>query len=402
VTKRYLLTTGYNATSSSWQRCVPVSAHVFSGSTDNYELQMQSSISNAAIKFRLVHSVNTIASTPTVNINATYAQNDVPIFASLTGNAQYTDANWATYGYVSSTVLTQVGGQIGVGTLAPSAKFHVAGGSAQFDSNVTVTGTLGAGASTLGTLSCTAVTTNNSNITAGSGSITSGQHNPTNSATYDLGASATAWRSAFFSSNLTVGGAITGSNSLTLPGQYTCSLQPSFDTTANGVKDLATFTSTAGSGHISFDISVILSQTGTAVTKRYLLTTGYNATSSSWQRCVPVSAHVYAGVTDNYELQMQSSLAPTAIKFRLVHSINTIASTSTVNINANYAQNDVPVFASLTGNAQYTDASWATYGFVSSTALTQVGGQIGVGTLAPSAKFHVAGGSAQFDSNVTV
>jgi hypothetical protein len=78
------------------------------------------------------------------------------------------------------------------------------------------TGTLGAGASTLGTVSCTTVTTNNSNLTTGSGSVTSGQLNPSTTATYDIGASGTAWRSAFLSSNLTVGGAITASNGLTV------------------------------------------------------------------------------------------------------------------------------------------------------------------------------------------
>ncbi|GAQ92652.1 hypothetical protein KFL_010840040 [Klebsormidium nitens] len=82
--------------------------------------------------------------------------------------------------------------------------------------NISTTGTLAAGASTLGALTCTTISTENSNITVGSGSITSGQHNPTANATYDLGASATAWRSAYLSSNLSVGGAITGSNGLTV------------------------------------------------------------------------------------------------------------------------------------------------------------------------------------------
>jgi hypothetical protein len=218
-----------------------------------------------------------------------------------------------------------------------------------------------------------------------------------------LGASGTAWRSAYLSSNLTVGGSITGSNGLTLPGQYTCSLSVAFDTVANGVKDVATFTCTSStSGQISFDISVILSQANTSTTKRYLISTGYNVTTGAWQRCIPLSVYSSTQTTDNYELQMQSTTAPAIIKFRLVHSVNSLASTPTVNITATYAQNDAPTFANTVGNAQYTNASWATYGFVSSAALTQVGGQVGVGTLAPSAKFHVSGGSAQFDSNVTV
>jgi hypothetical protein len=84
--------------------------------------------------------------------------------------------------------------------------------------NIVTTGTLGAGASTLAALTCTTITTGNNSITVGTGSIASGQHNPTTTATYDLGASGTAWRSAYLSSNLAVGGAITGSNGLTITG----------------------------------------------------------------------------------------------------------------------------------------------------------------------------------------
>jgi fibronectin-binding autotransporter adhesin len=246
---------------------------------------------------------------------------------------------------------------------------------------------------------------NASNINSGNFSVGTFGSSVVPSATgnYDLGSSTSNWRSAFLSSNLTVGGAITSTGAMTLRGTYVCSLPATFDTAANGVKDIATFTCTSTtSGQISFDISMILSQGSTSSTKRYIVSTGYNITNALWQRCIPISVHTSSSTTDSYELQMQSTAVPATIKFRLVHSVNTIASTPTVNITATYAQNDVPTFASLTGTAQYTDASWATYGFVSSTALTQVGGQVGVGTLAPSAKFHVSGGSAQFDSNVTV
>jgi hypothetical protein len=495
-TKRYLVSTGYNITTGSWQRCIPISVYASTVATDNYELQMQSTASPAAIKFRLVHTVNAIASTPTVNIIATYAQNDVPTFANLTGNVQYTDASWATYGFLSSTTLTQVGGQVGVGTLAPSAKFHVSGGSAQFDSNVTVTsalstsnltatgtvtlpsgsvtsanissvdaskittgifgvgsfgannilttGTLGAGASTVGALTCTTISTGNNNITAGTGTVTSAQHNPTTSATYDLGAPATAWRSAFLSSNLSVGGAITGSNGLTITGtvslpsgaitsanisgvdaskittgifgvgafgtnnisttgslacagQSTNSFTTKFDaTTANACRDVVQYAGSTGGA--SFLVTLVQSASSQTCTKEYTLAAGYNLTNGAWQRCIPRSA--YNGNSDACELQINSSVSTT--KFRLVHSVVNQASTPTVTIHAFYNQSDVPTITSLVANTQYIDSTWTTLAFASSTALTQVGGQVGVGTIAPSAKFHVSGGSAQFDSNVTV
>jgi hypothetical protein len=317
--------------------------------------------------------------------------------------------------------------------------------------NISTLGTLNAGASTLGSLwtsgqlNPTTTATYDlgasgtawrsvyllSNLTAGGvitasngltvtgasalGSVTSGQHNPSTTATYDLGASGTAWRSAYLSSNLTTGGSITASNgltvssgALTLPGRYVCSLSTTFDTVANGVKDLASFTCTSTtSGQISFDISLILSQTSTSLTKRYIIATGYDITSGGWQRCIPISTFAASGTTDNYELQMQSIASPAAIKFRLVHITNTFASTPIVNITASYAQNDVPTVAHLTGNAQYSDASWSTYGFVSSTSLCQVGGQVGVGTLSPSYGLDVTGtlratSSTVFGSNVSV
>jgi hypothetical protein len=346
----------------------------------------------------------TTAATYDLGASAT-AWKSAYLSSDLTAGGSITASNGLTVsgGTVSLPASSVVNAAVASGLDATKITKGTFGVGAFGGCNITTTGTLGAGASTLGTLSCTTITTNNSSLTVGSGSITSGQHNPTTSATYDLGASGTAWRSAYLSSNLTVGGAITGSNGLALPGQYTCSLPVTFDTVANGVKDIATFACTSTtSGQISFDISVILSQANTSTTKRYLISTRYNVTTGAWQRCIPLSAYSSTGTTDNYELQTQSTAAPAVIIFRLVHSVNTVASTPTVNITATYAQNDVTTFANLVGNAQYTDASWATYSFVSSAALTQVAGQVGVGTLAPSAKFHVAGGSAQFDSNVAV
>jgi hypothetical protein len=196
--KEYAFAGGYNITSGSWQRCIPKST--YNANTDACELQMNSS--NAVTKFRLVHSVVNQASSPTITIKAFYSQSHVPALTNLTANAQYTDASSSTYSFLSTTALTTTGGQVGVGMLAPSAKFHVAAGNAQFDCNITVSGSL----------TCTTISTGNNNVTIGTGSITSGQHNPTTNATYDLGASGTAWRSGFFSSNLTVTSAVSTSN----------------------------------------------------------------------------------------------------------------------------------------------------------------------------------------------
>ncbi|GAQ92662.1 hypothetical protein KFL_010860050, partial [Klebsormidium nitens] len=263
--------------------------------------------------------------------------------------------------------------------------------------NISTTGTLGAGASTLGTLSCTTITTNNSNLTLGSGGVTSGQLNPTTTATYDLGASGTAWKNAYLSGTVSAAGGLSTSNGLVVAGESIRSYTTSFDsTTSNACRDIAQYVGSVGSA--TFVISVVQSASSQTNTTEYSFAAGYNMTSGAWQRCMPRSA--YNGNADACELQIWSSVY--TIKFRLVHSGVSQPATPTVTIHAFYNQSDVPTITSLTANAQYTDASWATYAYATSTVLTQTGGKVGVGTAAPSAKFHVSNGSAQFDSNVTV
>lgn len=156
-TKEYSFAAGYNITNGGWQRCMPRSAS--NNNLDACELHMWSSNNNT--KFRLVHSVVNQAATPTVTIHAFYNQNDPLAMTNLTANAQYTDANWATYSYVSTTVLTQTGGQVGVGTATPSYTLDVTG-------TFRATGAVGVGSlSSTGT-----ITTNNNNINAGTGQLT--------------------------------------------------------------------------------------------------------------------------------------------------------------------------------------------------------------------------------------
>jgi hypothetical protein len=77
-----------------------------------------------------------------------------------------------------------VNGNVGVGNLAPSARFQVSGGSALFDSNVTIASALSAGSASLGVLTCSSVY-------------------PTQSNAYDIGSSALPWRNATFAGSVT-------------------------------------------------------------------------------------------------------------------------------------------------------------------------------------------------------
>jgi fibronectin-binding autotransporter adhesin len=155
---------------------------------------------------------------------------------SATGNIVTAGSLTASNGLtVSGGTVSLPSGAISAATVGNLPASQITSGTfsvgAFGSTNISTSGTLGAGASTLGALTCTTITTGNNNVTVGSGSITSGQHNPTSSATYDLGASGTAWRSAYLSSNLSVGGAITGSNGLNITG--TVSLPSSSITNAN-------------------------------------------------------------------------------------------------------------------------------------------------------------------------
>ena len=123
--KNYKFAAGYYYTQSAWQRCIPLS--YWNANSDAYELQIQTLGGQNVTKFRLVHSVPNVASQVTVNIMATYAQNDFITASNLTAGAEYTDSNWATYSNGATTVLTQTGGQVGIGTMTPGEMLDISG-----------------------------------------------------------------------------------------------------------------------------------------------------------------------------------------------------------------------------------------------------------------------------------
>lgn len=118
---KYKISNGYNSTNGGWQRCIPF--NFFNANADSYELQINTN--NQTTIFRLVHSNADVASTVTMNMITSYPQNDLGSFTDLTASALTTDANWATYSFLSTTVLIQTLGNVGIGTTTPNAQLQL-------------------------------------------------------------------------------------------------------------------------------------------------------------------------------------------------------------------------------------------------------------------------------------
>lgn len=160
-----------------------------------------------------------------------------------------------------------------------------------------------------------------------------------------------------------------------------------FDTTANAYRDIADYTSQYGS--MSFLISVLSAAFGSTCSKTYAFTSYYGMTSGSWHRCLPINM----GWLNSDDVELLVNCATETISFRVVHKNNIYASGVTVNIAYQYTSNYVPTITDKTGNAQATDASWATYPLANVTQITQVASNVGIGTSSPSVKLHVEDGN---------
>jgi hypothetical protein len=183
---------------------------------------------------------------------------------------------------------------------------------------------------------------------------------------------------------------------LTLLGTHLESFVVTLGTYTGDTNEFVNFT--AGTT-LSFDIAITSDNNGTPLTKRYVMPVGQKS-ADGWLRCAPIS--VYNQATDDHELQLYSAggVSPSTqytLKLRLVRTVGTPPDPEvtapvtylTVDIIAHHAQDNQFSVSSI--DVSDNDVSWNTYGFVPSTALTQVGSQVGVGTMTPSYKLDVAG-----------
>ncbi|GAQ91715.1 hypothetical protein KFL_008380060 [Klebsormidium nitens] len=214
-----------------------------------------------------------------------------------------------------------------------------------------------------------------------------------------------------FGTNISTTGTLTASGAFTLPGRYYKSYTIACDTTADCAYEFASFTTGTAT---TLDVTIVSPKTSNIeFTKRYSITVGSSLLTAdgAWRRCIPLSTHNGYPSNEDYELHVSSPGATTVtggsqyeLRLRLLHSVSTIASTITVNVTAYYAQDGLFTTSNL--SSTYVEDTWRTLNYLPSTALTQTGGQVGVGTTSPSYKLDVAGslhasGAATFDSTLT-
>jgi hypothetical protein len=146
MVKDYKFACGYGSTGGGWRKVLPSS--VSYTNPDAYELLVYNN-NNGITQLRVVHSQPHVNSTVSVNIIAKYSQNDTLTVSNLTGNSQTTDSNWATYGFLHTTMITQTGNLVGVGKSTPSYELDIAG-LAKVSSNMYVSSRLGIGTTSPG------------------------------------------------------------------------------------------------------------------------------------------------------------------------------------------------------------------------------------------------------------
>jgi hypothetical protein len=392
--KNHIIAAHHNSTNNTWQRCLALNGGV-TGTNGDYELQMN--MTGSTVAFRVVHTSAPVTDVVTVNICCEYSQGNVPTVTDNTSDAQYTDVSLGTYVFHDSTQITQRFGNVGIGLSNPSFKLDVHG-LARIGSNVGQ----GSGSPLLQLQNGTSNLAFFANLAQGNynGCVATGDYailagiNSINTGGLVIGN----WGDCNAGIKVDkIGHVGVGTNSpsyrldvngaMRTTGIIQTSYTATFTTTANGVRDFVTLAGTTGAGTMQLNIGLSTSAINTTMSKLYNFAVVHNMTANTWHRCIPQSAGNLN--TDDYELQIRVNGITTTL--RVVHANNNQASQVTMNITCYYPQNDVPTLTSLVANAEYTDASYATYSFMSTSSITQTGGNVGVGTNSPSYRLDVSG-----------
>jgi hypothetical protein len=151
-------------------------------------------------------------------------------------------------------------------------------------------------------------------------------------------------------------------------------------TTVNDEVDIGDFTSVNGGQ--TFTLSIVVSDGGFSVTKQYLVPAQYDQTSNTWTVVQPIdSTGAYSG--NDFALDVRVSANVTS--FRIRRTAGSTAGSAIVRMTHDGAANMTAAFSSATASVA------APTTIFTSNPLTQVSGNVGIGSLAPKAKLDVVG-----------
>jgi hypothetical protein len=150
--------------------------------------------------------------------------------------------------------------------------------------------------------------------------------------------------------------------------------------TVDGYVEIGSFDSVWGSHLLHVGVNVSIS--GFVVAKQYILPLYYNHTSNTWQDAIPFSN---SGVYNNNDFALEVRVDATTVYLRLRKTgSNTTSGTAYVSMESK----GIPdLFSPATGPSGTSGA----HSLLPVTLLTQTGGNVGIGILAPSYRLDVAG-----------
>ncbi|GEM_PF-3005138 len=156
------------------------------------------------------------------------------------------------------------------------------------------------------------------------------------------------------------------------------SLTRALPITVGNYIEIGNFVFTNGGG--SLWVSITVPSGGYSVAKEYLIPIQYNQTVNVWQTAIPISnTGPYAGSDFALDINVNNATA----YLRLRDAAATVAGTAYVTLRHEGVNTDVFTATSLTGTNTPTV-------FFGSTALTQVGGKVGIGTTGPTSALTIS------------
>ena len=145
----------------------------------------------------------------------------------------------------------------------------------------------------------------------------------------------------------------------------------------------------AGHGGYFVTLGVVQTHEHNSLSKLYHLPVHFNATQGEWRRALPIAS---SGPNNEHDWAVDIRVLDNTAALRLVRT-QTTPQANTWNITSSLAVYQSPNQVTLS-ELSATSANVATANVYVNTPLTQVGGNVGIGTAAPATKLEVVGDAA--------